>query len=313
MTASRVGLVRVDISNPVNLTAIETLFSTKISGLTSGFLPESFLQESQDYTDGTLKAGVFMITAKSPYQAWQSETTAIVKALSLASRASSSAVETAITTIVDAQEALSRSLRDQCVVRVNLNGVVTDVLLMLFTNGNPVPGYNRTLITFHTPAAKGTNNVHAAVASNASNTFPGPFTNPDVPRNLRLVFAASYDGGNVTVVGTDQFDQAVTEVFTGTQGTTQVGTKIFKTVTSATKATVGATANTVSIGTGDKIGLSKKLANTDAVLVIKATTADGFDTTPPTMDATYHAFTPTTTVPNGTVVYKMMANYDTSI
>ena len=107
------------------------------------------------------------------------------------------------------------------------------------------------------PAAKGTTDVHAGFAGNdASNDFPGPFTDPDVPRNLRVDFAAAWDGGNVTVVGVDQFGAAVTEVFTASAGSTVVGTKIFAGVTSATKGAVGAAADAASIGTGDKLGLS---------------------------------------------------------
>ncbi len=158
------------------------------------------------------------------------------------------------------------------------------------------------LIAGGTPAAKGTTNVHAAVASNAANLFPGPITNPDVPRNLRYVFAASYDGGNLTVVGTNQFGQTQTEVVTAVANTTVVGTKVFKTVTSITKATVGATANAVSVGTGDKIGLTTVPVSGSPVLL----TANGVGEAV-TFDATNNGFTPTT-VPNGTTTYVINAN-----
>lgn len=158
------------------------------------------------------------------------------------------------------------------------------------------------LVAGGTPAAKGTTNVHAAVASNAVNLFPGPITNPDVPRNLRYVFAASYDGGNLTVVGTNQFGNAQTEVVTAVANTTVVGTKVFKTVTSITKATVGATANAVSVGTGDKIGITTVPVSGSPVLL----TANGVGEAV-TYDATNKGFTPTT-LPNGSTTYVLTAN-----
>ncbi len=158
------------------------------------------------------------------------------------------------------------------------------------------------LIAGGTPAAKGTTDVHAAVASNAANAFPGPITNPATPRNLRFVFAASYDGGNLTVVGTNQFGNTQTEVVTAVANSTVVGVKVFKTITSITKAAVGATANTVSVGTGDKIGLTVVPVAGSPVLL----TANGVGEAV-TFDATNNGFTPTT-VPNGSTTYVLTAN-----
>ena len=111
-----------------------------------------------------------------------------------------------------------------------------------------------------TPAAKADNAVHADFAgNNASNNFPGPFTNPTTPRNVTVKAAGGYDGGDVTIIGTDQFGAAVTEVITPSAGGTVVGAKIFKTVTSATKAAVGANAAAARIGTGDVHGLTSHL------------------------------------------------------
>lgn len=138
-------------------------------------------------------------------------------------------------------------------------------------------------------AAKDADIIHA-LYDDTDADFPGPFTDPDVPRNIRVTMAAGWDGGDVTVVGTDQFDAAVNEVFTTGDGVTRVGTKIFKTVTSATKATpAGVTGNGASIGTGDKVGLLLHIADNAGALFV--------DGTPEavTLDATYDAFTPTTT------------------
>lgn len=183
------------------------------------------------------------------------------------------------------------------VIAVQLAALATQFgALFVVTTQNPSTGQ---LVALGAPAAKGTTNVHAGVASSAANIFPGPFTNPDVPRNLRLVFAAAYDGGNVTVVGTDQYSNAQSELIVAVAATTVVGVKIFKTVTAATKATVGATANTVSVGTGDKLGVSADL--TAAQLFV-----DGISEAA-TLDTTNKAITPTT-VPNGAKVFQVLSN-----
>lgn len=138
-------------------------------------------------------------------------------------------------------------------------------------------------------AAKDADIVHA-LYDDTDADFPGPFTNPDVPRNLRVTMSASWDGGDVTVTGTDQFDAAVQETFATGDGVIRVGTKIFKTVTGATKGTpAGVTGSGASIGTGDKVGLLVHIADNAGALFV--------DGTPEavTLDPTYDAFTPTTT------------------
>lgn len=152
------------------------------------------------------------------------------------------------------------------------------------------------------PAAASTTAVHAGYAgNNATNAFPGPFTNPAVPRNLTVTFNALWDGGTVTVTGTDQFDAATSEVFTPGAGTTVVGTKIFKTATSAVKSLVGASATTASIGTGTKLGVAANITSAFGILTVDGT-AEAV-----TVDATNDAFTPTT-APNGARVYVLAAN-----
>lgn len=154
-----------------------------------------------------------------------------------------------------------------------------------------------TMVQVLAPAAKGTNNIAVALAANA----PGNFVigaSPDKPRNLRVIMAASWDGGDVTVVGTDQFGQPVSEVFATGSGVTRVGTKIFKTVTSATKAAVGATANTATIGTGDKLGLPVRATQDFGMVGDSTPTAMA----PVAIDKTYHGFTPPV-VPDGVLNY----------
>lgn len=156
------------------------------------------------------------------------------------------------------------------------------------------------------PAAKSATAVHASLAGNAAaNLFPGPITNPTVPRNLSAVAAASYDGGSITVVGTDQFDKPVTETIVAVANSTVYGTKIFKTVTSITKGAVGANAAGVSIGTGDKLGIAHKLAGGGIQWLGATLGAATLDI--PTIDTTYSAMTPGT-IPTGSISYWPILN-----
>lgn len=158
------------------------------------------------------------------------------------------------------------------------------------------------LISVGPVAAKGAANVHA-LYDNTNAEFPGPFTNPDVPRNLRVTADASWDGGDVTVYGTDQFGVAISETFTGVGAAAVVGAKVFKTVTRATKSNPAGVAGTgASIGTGDTIGIPYHLANGNAQLWVGATGEAV------TISTTNNSFIPTT-VPAATT-YKLLINID---
>ncbi len=93
------------------------------------------------------------------------------------------------------------------------------------------------------PAVSAT--VHSAVAASAANLFPGPITQPDVPRGIYGTASLGYDGGIITVTGTDALERAITDTFTPGSGTGTV--KAFKTVTSLSKATVGTTGSVTVI------------------------------------------------------------------
>ncbi len=103
------------------------------------------------------------------------------------------------------------------------------------------------------------------------------------------------------MVGTDQFDVAVNENFVPGAGTAVVGAKIFKTVTSATKGSVGAAADTASIGTGDTLGVVGNLVSAFGVLTVDGT-AEAV-----TVNSTYDSATPTT-APNGAKVFVFIGN-----
>lgn len=156
---------------------------------------------------------------------------------------------------------------------------------------------------FTAPAAASATGVHASVAGTAANVFAAPFTNPAIPRNITGVFAAGWDGGDLTVVGTDQFDQKIQEVITspGAGGGTVVGSKCFKTITSARKGAIGINAAGASIGTGTKLGVGAKFAGTFGVVwvddVVEAVTVNVANST----------FAPTT-APNAARNYKLLVN-----
>ena len=146
---------------------------------------------------------------------------------------------------------------------------------------------------FAAPAAKGVN-VHAAIASDNASAVTTSMTNPAIPRSLQVVFHSTWDGGDVTIVGTDQFDQAATETIADTPGSTVEGSKIFKTVTSINQQVVGAGGSAVAtVQTGPKLGLLTAMNAAFGMLACN----DVLEVAP-TWDATYHAVTPTT-APNG--------------
>jgi len=105
--------------------------------------------------------------------------------------------------------------------------------------------------------------VHAAIASNIAHPVTTAITNPDVPRNLEVIFAALWDGGDVTIVGTGADGEALTEIFLdpGAGGGTVIGVSAFATVTSidyTTGAGGGLTITPQVATTGVLLGVTRK-------------------------------------------------------
>ena len=158
------------------------------------------------------------------------------------------------------------------------------------------------LINLGAPVAPDTAGVHAAFAGNdALLAFPGPFVNPDVPRSLDFDFGLGYDGGDITVVGTDYLNAALTVVITAVPNAIVYGEHAFKTVVSASKAAVGANAATVSIGLGGRIGLGANIVGDFGIL-----TADGV-AEPGIFSAFYDTVTPDTP-PDAAVEFVALVN-----
>ncbi len=145
--------------------------------------------------------------------------------------------------------------------------------------------------------------IHAAVEEGAALAFPGPFTDPATPRAVQVVFAAGWQGGDVTVVGTDQFGRAQTETIADNAGNTVQGVKIFRTVTSASKELIAGTNDTCTLQTGTKIGIPVPLKNAFGLELVAGVAELA------TWDATYHGFTPTSAA-NNTNDYTILVPVD---
>jgi hypothetical protein len=158
--------------------------------------------------------------------------------------------------------------------------------------------------------AKGTANVHAAVADNGTQqTITTGFTNPAVPRNLRITWAATTNtdikgGVQVYVEGTDWADQPINETSpvstANTAGTVEMS-KAFKTVTKAIIPAHNGTSVTTAIGWGDKLGLPYALPYGTALIAQRNYSREG---TLPTIAFDANVLSNNTalfnSVPNGT-------------
>lgn len=124
------------------------------------------------------------------------------------------------------------------------------------------------------------------------------------PRNVRATFGATWDGGDITVTGTDQFGKAQTEALIAQAGQVVVGVKIFKTVSAIAKSAVGSGThgtNTVTVGTGDKLACgSAKLTQPFGECRLGTGAEDAI-----LLDVATSAFTPTT-VPDGAADYTLL-------
>jgi len=128
------------------------------------------------------------------------------------------------------------------------------------------------------PVAASNTAVHAAINSNAVITTA--ITQPDFARNITIVGAGSGHNaaGTVTINGTDVRGVAISETLTLNGNTAVVGAKAFKTVTSIdmTAVTGNDANNTVSVGVGNKFGLTRKMDANNVLLEA----VDGVQETP---------------------------------
>jgi len=123
------------------------------------------------------------------------------------------------------------------------------------------------------PALAATDTIVANVAPTTGTQALTVQAQPDTPRNITVTLTdanSSITGGTCTVVGLDPQGRAVTEVLNFASAKTLTGTKIFKSVTSATVAGItgtitGGSADMIKVGCGNVIGLANDIVNTSAV------------------------------------------------
>ena len=153
------------------------------------------------------------------------------------------------------------------------------------------------------PAAPSNTAVMAATGTTAL-TYAASLTNPDVPRNLKVVFGSGWDGGNVTVSGTFN-GSPQSETFTGAASTTRTGAKPFTTVTSVTKTIAGAGSATVSIGIGAALGLVPAPTSPAGIPVVFTAGAPALDSGGASLDTT-NATVTFTTAPTGSLAFALL-------
>lgn len=153
-----------------------------------------------------------------------------------------------------------------------------------------------------TPAASATTGTLASLSGNSATNEFTISAQPDVPRNIAIAFAASWDGGDVVLTGTNQFDEEVTETIVAVADSTVVGNVAFKTLTSAVKTAVGADAAAATGGRGSKLGLSAVPFTAQGVLFVTGVAEAA------TFNRQYATVLAGTNVPNGTRTYMALYN-----
>lgn len=124
-------------------------------------------------------------------------------------------------------------------------------------------------------AASTTNVLAATALTAAAQAIITNITNPSVPRNVRIVGNAAGITGNVVVKGTNYNNDTITETI-ALNGTTAVeGNKAFKAVIEIDlPIQTHAGTDTVSVGTGEKIGLPYKLVNNTVLFAFLSNTKE---------------------------------------
>jgi len=168
-----------------------------------------------------------------------------------------------------------------------------------------MPGTAR-VFTFAAPAQKAAgvdDIVTVALLANSATLTATIAAQPATPRNVRVKGGVGWDGGNVTIVGTDIRGAAVTEVFLQADivAATKVGKQGFKTITSITKSAVGAAGTGINVGIGDALAVPQALVDAVGMAWIAGT----YDA--PTLDATYSTYSPTS-APDGAKNFTLIAN-----
>jgi hypothetical protein len=169
-------------------------------------------------------------------------------------------------------------------------------------------------------AGTATSVLAATTCGTTTTTITTGFTDPDVPRVLKITMAtaAGIGDGSAIITGTNVEGATITETFDivdGTAGATN-GTKAFKTVESVVVSPMKGSC-TIAVGTLNVLGMNHRLfpSNTTIREVIDNGTTRSLVATAPTItdaDEQYiekNLVTPVTTV-NGTYFYTFYYDYD---
>jgi hypothetical protein len=149
-----------------------------------------------------------------------------------------------------------------------------------FSAATSVPAVVR-VYSLGTPILAATNYIVAS--ANMKTTAYTIAHQPDVPRNITVTQTAvgtTDIGVPFVIVGTDYNGGALTESITSVAGSTVVGAKAFKTITSVTSpawvinAASTSTADTVVVGVGSLIGLPYATAAGTALTTLGTTVAN---------------------------------------
>lgn len=150
-------------------------------------------------------------------------------------------------------------------IQTNVDGVVCD---------------HSFLAHFQIAAAKATVasnvSVHAAVTLGAeAQTVTTAITNPTVPRNIIIKGNAAGIAGDVVITGTNYAGATITETIALNGATAALGAKAFKTVTSILlPAKTAESGDTVSLGTGEVLGLPYLLTHNTVLATYKDNTLE---------------------------------------
>lgn len=128
--------------------------------------------------------------------------------------------------------------------------------------------------------------VHAAVTLGAeAQDVTTLITSPVVPRNITVKGSQAGITGNVVITGTNYKGEAITETIALSGASSVAGNYAFKTVTKVSLPALTGEGDTVSVGTGSKLGLPWLLSRN---VVLKAYLDNALEGTAPTVtiDAT---------------------------
>lgn len=156
-----------------------------------------------------------------------------------------------------------------------LNGTLPDRIAAHYGMSGPSPCYAMRPVASNAgtlPSYRET--LSGTRLATGINGFP-TVVSPSQARNVEIDFAALWDGGNVTIVGTGEDDAALTEIIVAVAGSTVKGLRVFKTIATITKAAVGVAAVTAQAFSGNKS--TEGASTTDSNLTLSGTPLDDYE------------------------------------